>query len=115
MNSTLCHMKNDNYLEVIKLSEQILEQPKHGFDPSKLRIKGPMNAKIEGKAPEEPEDERENAQLTQNQAILDKCLYRKALALTKIGEGAKALASIALISTPTEEVLTLKREAEKLK
>jgi hypothetical protein len=37
---------------VIKLSEQVVEQPKHGFDPNKLKIKGPMNAKIEGKAPE---------------------------------------------------------------
>jgi hypothetical protein len=31
---------------VAKLSEQILEHPKHGFDPNKLKIKGPMNAKI---------------------------------------------------------------------
>lgn len=52
MNSILCHMKKDNYLEIIKLSEQILETPKHGFDQSKLKIKGPMNAKIEGKAPD---------------------------------------------------------------
>jgi hypothetical protein len=103
MNSVLCQLKEDNFLEVIRLSEQVLEHPKHGFDPTKLKIKGPMTAKIEGKAPEEADsDEREDAQLVQSQATMDKCLYRKALALTKIGEGEKALASISLISVPSE-------------
>lgn len=52
MNSILCHMKNQNYTEMLKLCDQVLEIPKHGFDVNKLKIKGPMNAKIEGKVPE---------------------------------------------------------------
>lgn len=47
----------------------------------------------------------------QNEAILDKCLYRKALALTKMGEGEKALACISTIKVRTEEVECLKVEA----
>jgi hypothetical protein len=46
-----------------------------------------MTAKVQGNLPEEASDFREDAGLTQNQAILDKCLYRKAFALTKLGEG----------------------------
>jgi hypothetical protein len=57
MNSVLCHLKNDNYLEVIRLGDQVLENPKHGYDPTKLKIKGPMTAKIEGKAPEEADSD----------------------------------------------------------
>ncbi len=110
MNSILCHLKNDNYLEVIRLSDQVLEHPKHGYDPTKLKIKGPMTAKIEGKAPEEADsDEREDAQLVQNQATLDKCLYRKALALTKIGEAEKALTALTLISSASEEAVLLRK------
>ncbi len=62
MNSVLCHMKNDNFQEVSKLCDLILETPKHGYDPSKLKINGPGHANIQGKLPEEPDnDEREEA------------------------------------------------------
>lgn len=33
MNSCFCHLKLENFREVIKLSELILESPKHGYDP----------------------------------------------------------------------------------
>jgi hypothetical protein len=66
-----------------------------------MKINGPMNPKVEG-MPEEASDFREEAGLTQNQAILDKCLYRKAYALIKLGEGDKALQTLALINTPSE-------------
>lgn len=46
MNSTLCHMKNQNYREMLKLCNIILEKPKHGYDPEKMKIKGPGHAKI---------------------------------------------------------------------
>lgn len=66
-----------------------MESPRHGYDPQKLKIKGPGHAKIQGKLPDEPDsdDERESAELEQNPKIIDKCLYRKALALVKMGEG----------------------------
>lgn len=50
---------------MVKLCDQILELPRHGYDPNKLKIKGPGQAKIEGKLPDEPgsEDEREEAKL----------------------------------------------------
>jgi hypothetical protein len=85
---------------MLKICDQILDTPRHGYDPTKMKVKGPGHAKIEGKLPEEPEsdDEREVAELIQNPKIIDKCLYRKALALTKAGEGEMALACLAKIS-----------------
>ena len=117
MNCTLCHMKNENYVEMIKLCDQILEKPKHGYDPNKMKIKGPGHAKIQGKIPEahDSDDEREHAEMVQNGKIIDKCLYRKAVALTKTGQGGKALECLEKIVDKNEEVAALSKQAEKLK
>ena len=87
MNSTLCHMKNENFIEMIKLCNQILEKPKHGYDPNKMKIKGPGHAKIQGNVPSAPDsdDQRQHAEIVQNGKIIDKCLYRKGFALVKTG------------------------------
>lgn len=45
-------MKNQNYPKMLELCNQILESPKHGYDPNKMKIKGPGHAKIEGKLPD---------------------------------------------------------------
>lgn len=116
MNSSLCHLKLKNYSEMVTLCDQILETPRHGYDPDKLKIKGPGYAKIEGKLPDEPGyDERQQAELEQNDKILDKCRYRKAFGLVKMGEGAKALQLLSQIKSRTEEVTELEKEAEKAK
>ena len=80
-------MKMQNYSEMLPLCNKILESPKHGYDPNKMKIKGPGHAKIEGKLPDQAgsDDERKQAEMAQNPKIIDKCLYRKALALTKSG------------------------------
>jgi hypothetical protein len=36
---------------MIPLCDQVLEEPKHGYDAENMKINGPMNAKIEGKVP----------------------------------------------------------------
>ena len=48
MNSTLCLMKEEKFLEMIPLCNLILEKPRHGYDPDKMKIKGPQGLKIEG-------------------------------------------------------------------
>ena len=45
----LCLMKQTKYSEMIPLCEVVLEQPKHGFDQDKMKIKGPQGFKVEGK------------------------------------------------------------------
>lgn len=47
--------------------------------------------------------------MVQSQVILDKCLYRKALALTKLGEGKQALECLCKISAASEEVVLLRK------
>ena len=46
MNSTLCLMKEEKYSEMIPLCDLIIEKPKHGYDPDKMKIKGPQGLKI---------------------------------------------------------------------
>lgn len=70
-------------------------------------MKGPGHAKIEGKLPEEPDDERESAELTQSDKILDKCRWRKALSLVRMGEGQQALDCLSLIKVKDSDVLSL--------
>lgn len=55
------------------------------------------------------------AEVPQNQKILDKCLYRKAFALTKMGEGGQAIECLQKVSLKSEEVIALEKEAHKLK
>ncbi len=52
-----------------------------------MKINGPEHAKIEGEVKQGQNDSRKDANIEQNTKILDKCLYRKALALLKLGEG----------------------------
>ena len=60
-----------------------------------MKINGPQGFKVEGKVEnEENADGRLNADLVQNPKIIDKCLYRKALALLKIGESKASLKCI---------------------
>ena len=57
-----------------------------------MKIKGPQGAKIEGEVKESEDfDQRKEADIKQNPKILDKCLYRKAHALIKLGESENAL------------------------
>ena len=58
-----------------------------------MKIKGPQGLKVEGKVEnaEEDFDERLAADLSQNQKIIEKCLYRKALALLRVGESKESL------------------------
>lgn len=44
---------------------------------------------------------------------MDKCLYRKALALTKLGESEQALKCLEKITEENAEVESLRTEAEK--
>lgn len=93
MNSILCLMKENKYSEMIPLCNIVLEKPRHGFNQDKMQLKA-QGIKVEGpvkNAEGEEMDSREAADLAQNDKITQKCLYRKALALVKIGESKKAL------------------------
>ena len=101
----LCLMKESKYSQMIPLCNLVLEVPKHGFDQEKMRINGPMGFKVEGKVEEGDEcgeDGRIAANLLQNPKIIDKCLYRKALALLKTGESREALICAELICEKSE-------------
>ncbi len=65
--------------------------------------------------PQEPEEEREDAELSQNGTILDKCRYRKALSLVKMGEGQQAIDCLAEIKARNQDVIILEKEAMKAK
>lgn len=114
MNSILCHMRLENYPKVLELSEAVLEPAKHGYDINNLEIKGPENAKIEGKVPEGGSGSvRREAGLEQNAIILDKCRYRRAVALVKMGEASAAVECLGRVQQKGEEVTALLEEALK--
>lgn len=80
-------MKQNKFVEMIPLCNVVLEKPRHGFNQDKMKLQA-QGIKVEGNvksAESEEMDSREAANLDQNQKILDKCLYRKGLALTKVG------------------------------
>lgn len=86
MNAILCLMKQNKYAQMIPLCNIVLESPKHGFNQDKMKIKA-TGIKVEGSVDHDDNlDTRQPANLEQNAKIIDKCLYRKALALLKIGE-----------------------------
>ena len=100
-------------MRLLNFCEQVLEVPRHGYDPAKMRIRGPGQVKVEGKLPEGGGDEREEAPMLQSRKMIDKCLYRKAFALLKMGEGGKALECLGKVESQTEETVRLREEAEK--
>lgn len=76
---------------MIPLCNIILQKPKHGYNPDEMKIKGPQHAKVDGDIKQGEGDTRKDANLEQNSKIIDKCLYRKALALLKLGEGKESI------------------------
>lgn len=73
-----------------------------------MKIVGPENAKIEGRLPENGGDNaRKEAEMEQNPVILDKCRYRRAVALLKMGEAARAVECLEAVGQQGEEVQKL--------